>query len=169
MALKKVLVKAKVIPAVKRYTIDAVTKFSTKNKRNLPQLLSLFPNYGTGFKIYLKNDKDNYYIVDRVIIKSNKHAKFFGILYQKDVMIKKIDRLKYILKKGLWNFEPSSNITTTENGLEYNIARYEDLIYQKKNIIAQRGKLLDLPNPLKTKKDELKKKKEAAIKPKKKF
>ncbi len=169
MAVKKVLAKP-IAPVVRRYTIDSVSKFSTKFNRNLPQLLSLFPNYGVGFKIFMKHNKDDYYIIDRSIIKSNKHAKLYGIPYEQGVMIKKIEKLKYILKRGIWNFQPSSTVTTTENGLDYNIAHYEELIKQKKMIIEKRGKLLGLPNPLKMKKDELKKIKEAAAsKPKKKI
>jgi hypothetical protein len=157
------------IPVLKRYTIEKVSKFATGHTKNLAELLSLYPNYGLGFKVFLKSEKNDYFIIDRVCPKSNRFAKFYGILYQNGQIVNRIEKLRYVLKDKAWNYLPDSKCQT-ENGLNYDIKQTEELIKMKRTLLEERGKILGLPNPLKAYKEELKKKKaEAAKVPKKKF
>jgi hypothetical protein len=166
MADKKI---KQIAPLLNRFTIDKVTKFASSHKKNLAELLSIYPNYGTGFKVFLKSDKNEHYVIDRVIPKSNRNAKFYGIFYKNGELVKKVENLKYVLRDKVWNYQPDSKCQT-QNCIDYDIKETEELIEEKKKMFEERGKILGLANPLKAHKEELKKKKaEAAKAPKKKF
>jgi hypothetical protein len=157
------------VQVIKRFTIDKVTKFANSNKKNLAELLSVYPNYGVGFKVFYKDEKNEYYVIDRVIPKSSRNAIMYGILFKNGQMINRVQRIRYHLKENIWNYIPDSTCKT-DNGLEYDIKETEELIKAKRQMFEERGKLFGLPSPIKAQKDEIKKKKaEAAKAPKKKF
>jgi hypothetical protein len=157
-----------VTPAVRRFTIDGVSKYSFKGVKTLIELMSLFPNYGMGFRIWRKTNKNEYFILDKINIKNNRNAELFGIPHKDGVPSNKIEKIRSTQQDIGWNYEPLTTKCYTDNGVEYDIKRMEELIAIKKKVIEKRNTLLGLPHPLKAIKEEIKKKKlEATAKPKK--
>jgi hypothetical protein len=158
-----------VLPPIKRFTIDSVSKFSYKGVKTLTELMTLFPNFGRGFRLWRKTNKDDYYILDKIIVKNNRNAEFFGILHKNGIPTNKIDKIRSTQQDIGWQFEPLTTKCFTDNGVEYDIKKHEELIAIKKKIIEKRNRLLDIPNSLTKIKEEIKKKKaEASAKPGKK-
>lgn len=145
----------------KRFTLDKVINFQHKAIRNLPELLSLYPNYGLGFKVFLKHDANKtYYFIDKVNPLNNRHADFYGIKYTKNgVEGNKNERIRNTLKKGIWNFTVTPGKCVTENGMEYDIKNIEDLVDKKKQFLESREKALGLVSKLRLAREEEKKNK----------
>jgi hypothetical protein len=155
-------------PKIRKYTIDSVSKYSYIGVKNLVELLSLFPNFGQGFKVFLKKRAADYYIIDHANIKNNRHAALFGMFHKNGIMQKKVEYIRNSLKPGLWNFEPTCSKYITDNGIAYDIKRTEELIEEKKSLMEKRNKMLDIIDFKRQEKEEKKKKKEEANKSKKK-
>ncbi len=151
---------------IKRFTIDGISKYYNKFNKNLIEMLFLFPNFGEGFKIYMKRRVQDYYLIDHVNIKNHRHGKIFGMFYKNGVPVEKdIKKIRKTLQDGRWLFEPPVGIYTTENGLEYDIVKTQKLIEEKKEILNKRHTLLEKVDFRKQKKIE---EKEAKNNPKKK-
>lgn len=146
-----------IIPQIRRYTIDLVSKYGTKSHKNLVQTLFMFPNFGQGFKIFMKIRKQEYYIIDNVTVKNNKHGKLFGISYKKGFGENKIKAIRNTLKEGRWQFEPSEGTYYTDNAVEYDIKKTEDLIEEKKTMLRERSRILELEDFRRKEKEEKKK------------
>jgi hypothetical protein len=158
-----------VVPAIRRFTIDSVSRFSYKGVKSLTELMTLFPNFGMGFRLWRKAEKNDYYILDKIVVKNNRNAEFYGIFHKNGVATRKIDKIRSTQQDIGWHFEPLTTKCYTDNGVEYDIKKFEELIAIKKKMMERRNKLLELPSPLKAKKEEIKKKKaEASAKPVKK-
>jgi len=171
MSSKKDAAKKVAVVAAKRFTLDKVVAYQHKGIRNLPELLSLYPNYGLGFKVFYKNDKDkSYYYIDKVNPINNRHADFYGLHYTNNgVAGNRIEKIKNTLKKGIWNFSITPGIFVTDNGVEYDIKKTEELIEKKKLFLESRLKALGEPTKGKLIREEEKRKKaEAAAAGKKK-
>lgn len=150
----------KVIILAKRFTIDKVTSFQHRGLKNLPELLSLFPNYGLGFKVFMKGNKENYFLIDKVNIINNRHADFFGLKYSSNLLdANKIEKLRNTLKQGIWNYCVMPGKCLTDNGIEYDIKKTEELIDKKKIFLENRLKHLGIVSKGKEIRAEEKKKK----------
>jgi hypothetical protein len=126
---------------IRRFTIQSVTKYVYKNNKNLSEFLTLFPCYGMGFKLFKKNNTNDYYVIDRVFPKNNRNSTIYAVYHKQGVPNKKEQRLNSDLNHNIWNYEPF-NIVMTDNKLEYDIKKYEDLIGIKKKMIMKRNKLM---------------------------
>ena len=127
---------------IKRHTIESVSKYFMKSYKTLIELISIFPNLGRGFKVFLKRRPIDYYIVDEVNLKNNRHGKIFGIFHNNGETSKKIAKIRNVLKPGLWTFTPSEGKCYSDNGVEYDINATELMIDEKKKMLAQRNKIL---------------------------
>ena len=133
----------KAVILAKRFTIDKVCAFQHKNLRTLPELLSLYPNYGIGFKVFLKGEKDIFYFIDKVNPINNRHADFYGLQYSDSGIVgNKIEKLRNTLKQGIWNYSIVPGKCITDNGVEYDIKKTEELVEKKKAFLENRLKLL---------------------------
>ena len=170
MSSKSTAKKVAVVLA-KRFTFDKIVNFQHKGIRNLPELLSLFPNYGLGFKVFFKSDNEKeQYIIDKVNPINHRHADFYGLKYNSNTLVgNKIEKLKNTLKKGIWNFTIQPGKFVTDNGVEYDIKKTEELIEKKRLFLLSRCQLLDeKPKGKLIREDAKKKKLEAATVGKKK-
>lgn len=159
------------VVAAKRFTFDKLVNFQNKGLRNLPELLSLFPNYGVGFKVFYKSDREKEnFIIDKVNPINNRHADFYGLKHNADGLAgNKIEKIKNTLKRGIWNFTIQPGKFVTDNGVEFDIKKTEELIEKKKMFMQNRLKALNEPPKGKLLREEEKKKKlEAAAASKKK-
>ena len=141
---KKLSLVQPVYGPIKRHTIESVSKYFMKSYKTLIELISIFPNFGQGFKIFLKRRTQDYYIVDGVNLKNNRHGKIFGIFHKNGEENKKIAKIRNVLKPGLWTFEPLEGKCYSDNGVEYDINATEVLIEEKKKLLAQRNKILEV-------------------------
>jgi len=160
-----------VVASAKRFTFDKCVNYQHQGVRNLPELLSLFPNYGLGFKVFFKSDKDKeYHLIDKVNPINNKHADFYGLKYNSSGFAgKRIEKIKNTLKKGIWNYTVQPGKFVTDNGVEFDIQKTEELIAKKKLFIESRLKALnETPKGVLIRAEEKKKKLEAAAASKKK-
>lgn len=145
MRQPKPKVAAVVVPKIQRFTIDAVCKFAKKHKElNLLQMIFMFPNFGQGFKVFYKIRPQDYHIVDNISMKNNRHGKLFGIFYKNGQMEKKIKEIRNTLKPGRWLFEPSPGICHTDNAIQYDILKTEQLIEEKKKMMMERNKMFGI-------------------------
>ena len=139
---KKLKTVQPILTPIKRHTIESVSKYFMKSYKTLIELITIFPNMGRGFKIFLKRRPQDYYIVDEVNLKNNRHGKIFGIFHKDGEENKKITKIRNVLKPGLWAFEPLDGKCHTDNGIEYDIKSTELLIDEKKRLLSQRNKML---------------------------
>ena len=58
---------------LERFTIDRLSKMmnNPNNRKNLHELLSVYPNYGEGFKIIENKSKYEYYIIQKALFQVN--------------------------------------------------------------------------------------------------
>lgn len=131
-----------IITPIKRHTIESVSKYFMKSYKTLIELISIFPNSGRGFKVFLKRRPQDFYIVDEVNLKNNRHGKVFGIFHKDGEENKKVTKIRNVLKPGLWAFEPLEGKSYSDNGVEYDIKNIELLIDEKKKLLAQRNNML---------------------------
>ena len=94
-----------------------------------------------GFKLFKKNNVIDYYVIDRVFPKNNRNSTIYATYHKQGVSYKKEQRLNSDLNHNIWNYEPF-NIVMTDNKLEYDIKKYEDLIGIKKKMIMKRKKIM---------------------------
>ena len=92
--------------AIKKFTLQEVTKHRIIKQKNLVEMLSKYPGHGEGFKVYRKWWPQNmFFHVKQVDLYSARYGKINGILY-KDGQIagSKIDPIDGILKRGAWQY-----------------------------------------------------------------
>ena len=126
---------------VKQNTIESVTKYSFRNKKTLCELLGLYPGHGIGFKLFKKGDPEDYYFIEKLNLKNNRNSTIFARFHKKGVALNKLVRIRNTVNSQIWNFEPSVS-NKTQNGLEYDIQKLEQLITAKKNLLEKRQNLL---------------------------
>ncbi len=139
---KKLNVTQPILTTIKRHTIESVSKYFSKSYKTLIELITIFPNSGQNFKVFLKRRPQDYYIVDHLNLKNNRHGKVFGVFYRNGEGNNKVTKIRNVLKPGVWTFEPLDGKTYSENGVEYDIKTTELLIEEKKNLLAERNKML---------------------------
>lgn len=134
----------KLLGEVQHYTLEQVTKYFYKKQKTLPEMLSAFPNFGQGFKVWFgHNKKDRFYIVENVTYDDNRTGKINGFKYEKGERGNKEILIPDIYVKGRWNYEVSGLDCTTQNGINYNVAYMEKMISQKKDLITKREKFFE--------------------------
>src|SRR5690349_18158691 len=106
-----------IVEEFKSFTIDSVTKYIHKKMKDLPEMLSSFPNLGIGFKVYLGHKKDHYYIVENVKFLDNRNGKIYGYEYFKDERSNKLEIIKNVNVSGRWNYVVNNLDCKTDNGL----------------------------------------------------
>ncbi len=110
-------------------------------------MLSRYPGYGVGFKVYRKWWPEGmFYQVKQVHLLSPRYGRMLGIKY-KDGKIagNKIERIEEILKRGMWNYQLNDAAfteqqVTLDNGLTMNLGETQRLIDEKKAFLSQRSK-----------------------------
>jgi hypothetical protein len=110
----------------------------------------------------------DYWFIDNVVLKNNSHGKVFGIFHKNGVGENKILKIRRTLQEGRWGIEIPTGKSYSENGVEYDIKKTEDLIVQKKELLKQRNEMIGYVHPIKQAiLDKKKAKKEAVVKKKK--
>jgi hypothetical protein len=150
-----------------RFSIDKLTKYTQRSTKTLPEMVSKFPGYGEKFKVFYKNWKDRYYIIEDIEYKDNRHCRMLGIKYYKSSVKSKVVKIKNILKKGLWGYSIPDLEYKTDNGVVYNVSNMEKLMEAKKDLLKERNMLIGRVDYFKMKAEEIKKKKEQDKKKKK--
>lgn len=150
------------LPAIKRFTIESVSKYAFRKHKDLVEILFLYPNFGKGFKIFTKSKIQDYYIIDHANVKNNQHGKVYGMYYRNGIAGKKIIKLSNNLKEGRWIFDPPVGKYRTVNGVEYDLHKIQNLIEIKNDLLDKRTRILQenkkeicessLTSPQKTKK-----------------
>jgi hypothetical protein len=133
--------------AIKKFTLQEVTKHKTIKHKNLVEMLSRYPGYGVGFKVHRKWWPENmFFHVKRVELQAPRFGKMWGVMYKDGAITgTKIEPIDGILKRGVWNYhnqdeaftEPS---ITLDNGLTMDLARTQKLIDEKKEFLTKRSK-----------------------------
>ena len=138
--MRKPKVVAKIIPKLQSFTIDSVCKYQFGSEKTLIEKLFYYPNFGQGFKIFLRIRPYEYYIVNNLVVKNNRHGKVFGIYHEDNKMENKIKKVRRTLQDGRWDIEYPQDKCYSENGVEYDIKKIEDLVSVKKQLLAKRNK-----------------------------
>jgi hypothetical protein len=69
--------------AIKKFTLQEVTKHRTIQHKNLIEMLSRYPGYGQGFKVYRKWWPQNmFFHVRNVHLFAPRYGRLQGILYK---------------------------------------------------------------------------------------
>jgi hypothetical protein len=160
----------KILAPARRFTLESFKNTFENKKTTLPALLHKFPNYGLGFKITKFKNENEYWIIDQVKPKSNKHADFFALKYNIDgTTSNAIERLRNVYKEDLYEYEiPEKCNYITSNGVEYDISKYEKLRNEKIEMRKKRFDILEELKPERARLLEYKKiKKESLTKKKK--
>jgi len=160
----------KILAPARRFTLDAFIRTFEMRQTTLPALLHKFPNYGLGFKITKFGNGKDYWIIDQVKPKSNRHADFFALKYnQEGIASDSIEKLRNIYKEKLYDYQIPENCSyITSNGVEYDISKYEKLRQEKIQMRNRRFEILEEFKPEKIRLQEFKKaKKESSTKKKK--
>jgi len=134
---------SKKIEEFKSFTVDSVTKYIYKQMKNLPEMLSSFPNQGVGFKVYQGRKKDKFYIVEKTNFQDNRHGKIYGIEYNQDERSNRIELVNNANIRGRWNYEVNNLDCKTDNGLTYNIGYTERMISNKIEMLKKRENILN--------------------------
>ena len=114
--------------AIKKFTLQEITKHRTIKQKNLVEMLSRYPGYGTGFKVYRKWWPEGmFYHVRSVNLLSPRHGRLTGILYKNNQLAgNKIVKIEEVLKRGMWNYQLNDAAlteqeVTLENGVHINL------------------------------------------------
>lgn len=134
---------SKKIEEFKSFTIESISKYIHKKMKNLPEMLSSFPNLGLGFKVYEGRNKKKFYIVEKVNFEDNRHGKIYGIEYNNDERSSKIDLIKNANIRGRWNYEVNNLDCKTDNDLTYNVGYTERMITAKMDMFKKRENFLN--------------------------
>ena len=95
--------------AIKKFTMQEITRHRTITNKSLVEMLSRYPGNGVGFKVYRKWWPENmFFHVKRVELFAPRFGRMWGIKY-KDGKIDqhKIERIDEILKRGMWKYHLS--------------------------------------------------------------
>lgn len=133
--------------AIKKFTLQDVTKHRTIKNKNLMEMLTRYPGYGVGYKVSRKWwPAGHFYHVKNVELYSARYGKLWGILY-KDGKIagRKIEPIEGVLKRGMWNYDLSDASKTEQevvldNGVVFNLGEVQKLIDEKKAFLSERKK-----------------------------
>ena len=133
--------------AIKKFTLQEITKHRTIKQKNLVEMLSRYPGYGTGFKVYRKWWPEGmFYHVRSVNLLSTRYGRLSGILYKENQIAgNKIVKIEEVLKRGMWNYQlndaaMTEQSVTLENGVSINLGETQRLIEEKKAFLSQRNK-----------------------------
>ena len=166
MRKPKVLIKA--APKVTKFTIESICKYLLGNQMNLIDNIFLYPNFGVGFKVFMKRRPQDYYIVDHVRVKNNQHGKIFGLFHKNGVADNKINHIRRTLQNGRWGYELPEGKFYTENGIEFDIKHLEQLKEEKTKLLVKRNEMIGyVPFPKLQNQAQKKAKMEALAKKKK--
>ncbi len=166
--MRKPIVVTQVVPKLQNFTIESITKYLKTKEKNLIEKIFMFPSFGQGFKVFMRKRPQDYYIVDNVNVKNHRHGKIFGIYYPNGVMGNKITAIRRTLQDGRWGYEFPEGKCYTENGVEYDIKKIEQLRLEKNALISQRNKEIGfVPKIVQDRLNAKKAKAEAAAKKKK--
>jgi len=160
----------KILAPARRFTLESFKKTYVNNKTTLPAQLHKFPNYGLGFKIKKQGNEKEYWIIDQVYPKSNRHADFYTLKYHQDgTTANSIEVLRNIYKENLYDFEiPENCKCITQNGVQYDISKYEKLRNEKIEMRNKRFEILEELKPEKARLEDYKKAKKESLTKKKK-
>ena len=166
--MRKPVVVTQVIPKLQKFTIESLTKYLTTKQRNLVEQLFLYPNFGQGFKVFMRMRPFDYYIVDNVTVKNHRHGKIFGIFYENSIIENKIAKIRRTLQDGRWDYEYPEGKCYSDNGVEYDIKRIAQLREEKVAMMEKRNKIIGfVPQIILDKEQKRKAKLEALSKKKK--
>ena len=166
--MRKPKVISQIIPKLQSFTLEAICKYTKSKEKTLIEQLFYYPNFGQGFKVFMRMRPFEYYIVDNVTIKSNRHGKIFGVFYDNGVMADKIAKIRRTLQEGRWGVEYPQSKCYSDNGVEYDIKGTEALIEEKRAVLAKRNEIIGyVPKPILARAEKKKAKLEAATKKKK--
>ena len=69
--------------AIKKFTLQDITKHKAYSQKNLIEMLTGYPGYGEGFKVYHKFwPQGSFYHVKQVHLYGPRFGRIFGVLYQ---------------------------------------------------------------------------------------
>lgn len=140
-------------PTIKRFTIEAVTKYSHRNYKSLAELLFLYPNFGKGFKVFQKMKKEDYYLIENTIVLNNRDGKLYGCYLKNGIGNKSPKKLSNNLKEGRWFLEPPAGKIKSDNKIEYDLQKIQALIDEKADLLDKRKRMLESPEEIKKKKE----------------
>mmetsp|Transcript_37154 Transcript_37154/g.48863 ORF Transcript_37154/g.48863 Transcript_37154/m.48863 type:complete len:129 (+) Transcript_37154:15-401(+) len=94
---------------IRKYALAEVTKHRTlgAGQRNLIELISRYPSYGMGFKVFKKTWHEGcFWHVKKVDMFNGRYGRLWGYRYEKGELLKpKIQRIPGVLKRGMWQFD----------------------------------------------------------------
>ena len=159
----------KVLPKITKFTTDTISKYTKSNEKTLIEKLFYYPNFGVGFKVFMKRRPQDYWMVDNVRVKNNRHGKLFGTFWPNGVLsAQKVTQIRRTLQEGRWEYEIPKGVFHTDNGVKYDIEKIEKLIEEKTAMLAKRNQSIGYtPYPIVKKEEKKKAKMELLAKKKK--
>lgn len=155
--------------AIKKFTLQDITKHKSLRQKNLMEMLSGYPSHGVGFKVSNKLwPQGSFYHVKQVELYAPRYGRILGVLYQNNQIAgNKIERVDQILKRGLWQYDLSDSAftepqVTLDNDLTIDMVRTQQLIEEKRDFLAKRTKSMTWVGE--PEEQEWKKKKAAPVK-----
>lgn len=116
--------------AIKKFTMQEVTKHKSIQHKNLLEMLSRYPGYGVGFKVQRKWWPEGTFMhVRQVDLFAARYGRVFGILYKNNQIAgNKIERIEDSLKRGMWRYNLTDaafteSQVTLDNGATFDLAR----------------------------------------------
>ena len=145
---------------IKKFTLQEITKHKTEKYKNLIEMISRYPNYGVGFKVYRKWWPQNmFYHVRKVDLYSPRHGKVWGIKYiNNELAGNKVEIVNEVLKRGMWQYslyDPkyTEQVVTLDNGTTMDLGERQKLIDEKLIFYSERRKMMEvIKKPEKVKK-----------------
>jgi hypothetical protein len=166
--MSKSNVVAKVLPKLQSFTLESVCKYTKEKEKSLIDQLFFYPNFGKGFKVFLRIRPFEHWIVDNVRVKNNRHGIIFGVNYLNGVENKKVTKIRRTLQEGRWAHDYPEGLCYSDNGIAYDIKKIESLMEEKRKLIDIRNRELEIiPNYIKEHRQKRQAKLEAAAKKKK--
>ena len=133
--------------AIKKFTLQEVTKHRVIKNKNLIEMLSRYPGYGVGYKVTRKWWPQGQFMhIKNVELYSARFGRAWGIMYKDgQIASNKIEKIDGVLKRGMWQYELSDAAFTEQtveldNGLKFNLGETQKLIDEKKEFLSQRKK-----------------------------
>jgi len=131
--------------AIKKFTLQDVTKHRIIKSKNLVEMLTRYPGYGVGYKVQRKWwPAGQYYHIKNVELYSARYGKLWGILYKDGkVAGNKIEPIDGALKRGMWTYDLSDASMTEQevmldNGVVFHLGESQRLIDEKKEFLKLR-------------------------------
>jgi hypothetical protein len=133
--------------AIKKFTMQEITKHRTAKSKNLVEMLSRYPGYGVGFKVQRKWwPAGTFMHVKRVHLFSPRYGQMWGVMYKDNQIAgNKVEKITEALKRDEWSYELSDasfteHQVTLDNGLTMDLLRTQQLFNEKKEFLSQRKK-----------------------------